>query len=276
MTRGTRPGARRLLALLVLLVAGGEASRTLAADCGPSVSPPTRKDTGEVRAQKAGDLELTCFPAKLYALEGRWTFLLSGRDALRIDGARLELAGDAYAPQRMTQTTPVSVLLDFTYPKVSPGGQANLALLSGGREIARVPIAVALTASVPPERRQDDLVRVQMKPGVVLYPLHGFSGDGIMQRSIDDLGGDEAFRFLLHELQITGLKKILSRYAEDDSVQWDSRYLREEIHPGTQLRQYIFYLDADRSEAAYREILLAFDAVEDAFLNQDYRKSESH
>jgi len=274
MAMGRTPRVRWFIALIVLGMAAVEVSRTLAADCGPSSPSPARKDTGEVRAQRAGDLELTCFPAKLYALEGRWTFLLSGRDALRVDGAQLELGGTPYPVRRLTHTTPVSVLLDFEYPRASLGGQAELVLHGGGREIARVPITVARTASVPPERRQDDLVRVQMKPGVILYPLHGFRGDGIMQRSIEDLGGDESFRFLLQELQITGLKKILSKYAEDDSVQWDSRYLREEIHPGTQLRQYIFYVDTDRSEAAYREILLAFEAVENAFLNHDYRKSE--
>jgi hypothetical protein len=272
---GTR-GTRWLAAALMGLIAGLGIARTVAGDCGPGAPLPTTKDTGEVRAQQVGGLDLTCFPAKLYALEGAWTFMLTGRDALRIDGARLELAGANYAPRRLTYTSPQSVLLDFVYPKVPPGGKADLVLLAGGKEAARVPIAVALTASVPPEKRQDDLVRVQMKQGVILYPLHGFPGDGITQRTVEDLGGDPAFRNLLQELQITALKKVLSKYAEDDSIHWDSRYLREEVYPGAQLRQYIFYLDPDRSEAAYREIRHAFDAVEDAYLNQDYRKSEGH
>ena len=65
----------------------------------------------------------------------------------------------------------------------------------------------------------------------------------------------------------------MSRYAEDDSIQWDARYLREQVYAGKQLRQYIMYLDPDRSEAAYREIFLAFDEVEGAFLNRDHRKA---
>lgn len=276
MLQGGTQAARCLAVLLLGMTAGFGLTGAYAADCGPGAPEAKGKAAGEVRGQQVGDLALACYPAKLLALEGAWTFLLSGRDVLRIDDARLEVGGTRLKSERLTYSSPTSLLIDFVYSGLRPGGTAELVLLGGRQEIGRVPIAIGAAAAVPAERRQENLVRVMMKRGVILYPLHGFGGDGIVQRSVDDLGGDESFKTLLRQLEITGIKKILAEYAEDDSISWDERYLRDKVTPGVQLRQYLLYFDPTRSEAAYREILLAFDAVEDAYLNQDYRKTEKH
>ncbi len=275
MLQGWAQVSRLAVVLPLGLVAALGLTRAWAADCGPGAPEAKGKEEGEVRGQQVGDLALACYPAKMLALEGAWTFFLTGRDVLKVDGARLEAGTTRLKPQRLTYSSPTSLLIDFTYANLQPGGKAQLVLLGGRKEIGRVPIAIGAAPTVPMERRQDDLVRVMMKKGVILYPLHGFGGDGVVQRSVDDLGGDEAFKDLLRQLEVSGVKKVLSEYAEDDSVRWDDRYFRDKITPGVQLRQYLFYLDPARSEAAYREILLAFDAVEGAYLNQDYRKAEN-
>ena len=263
--------SRSVLLVLICLASTGFPEALADSDCGP-----TSKDTGEsmnaASFLRADGLDLACCPNTLFAPEGKWTFFLRGRGALSIDGAQLVVDGKRIAARRVTYPTTNSALVDFEYDPLPTEGTAELKLLGEGAEICRFTIPLVEGHPVPPDRRQKYLVRVQLRPGAIEYPLHGFRGrGGVSERHVWELGGDEEFCALLAEMGIEKLRKVMTRYAEDDSIHWDPRHDRELLYAGTQLRQYIFYLGEERSEAAYKEIFLALDDVEGAYINEDRR-----
>ncbi len=240
-----------------------------AADQGDSLAP------GGTTVLFAGGLDLACRPAVIHSHEGQWTFFLYGADAFGIDRARLVIGEDAHVPVAMRRPTPESLLIDFEYAAVPLGTAAHLEIFerSGAEPTARFDLTVTPSLEVAPENRQPDLVRVQLEPGVLQYLLHGIKpGDPVRERRLEELDGDEELIDALRALGITRMRKIMPRYAEDDSVHWDPRYLREIHYPGRQLRQYVMFLDQDWSEAAYKEIFLSLPHVEKAFVNEDRSK----
>ncbi len=219
------------------------------------------------------NMDLACHPATFFAREGNWTFLLRGDDALLVESVRFVAEDVERDADRLTYPTPTAVLVDVTYPELKLGTKASLVLLGSEGELARVSVKVVPGAVLPSERRQRGLVRLQLQQGVFAYPLHGFRGrrSGVVDRWLVEVGGDEDFHRLLQDLAVEKVRKVLSRYAEDDSIYWDARHLRMEHYMGTHLRQYLVYLDEARSEAAYREILRGFPQVEAAFINEDHK-----
>jgi len=223
---------------------------------------------------KSQTRDVTCYPGTIYAPEGKWTFFLRGHDVLEISGAKLMAGGATYPMKRMENPSPNSALIDFEFPELTRGEGAHLVLTRRGTEIERFALYVSSGDRIPPGERQDARVRVQLQAGTILYPLHGFPNDRreIKDRTVPELGGDPEFLAILQEMGVQRVRKVLSRYAEDDSVHWDDRFLRNNFYRGTQLRQYLAHFEPGRSEAAYKEIFLALDQVEDAFINADRSK----
>jgi hypothetical protein len=270
-------GCLVVTALLGTVAAMGMGPMPAAGQC---ADPPA--DTGEsqlagsARILRAAELDLSCRPSILHAREGQWTFFLEGSDAFSITRGELVLADRVFAAAAMRRPTPHSLLLDFTYPPVPLGAAAALRLYTRGAEHPAVEFELTVTPSleVEPENRQPDLVRVQFERGAVEYLLHGLgASDPVRERYVDELSGDPELLRTLRAMGIHRLRKVMPRYAEDDSIHWDPRYLRDIVYRGTQLRQYVLFLDEDWSEAAYKEILLGVPRVEKAFVNEDKSKT---
>jgi hypothetical protein len=253
-----------------LIVAGLLGGPTPARAQCPEPKDTTPRDPSTIGGEQVPGMDLVCFPSKLHANEGKWTFFLRGPDVLDVTGGYLIAGRRRHSHTRLNFPTPRSALIDFTYPALQVGDTAELVLEQDGRERGRLSIAVTRGDRVRPERRQRALVRLQLQPWTLLYPLHGFSGDrGTTERKLAEIAGAEEFLAVLQDLGIERLRKVMSRYAEDDSVHWDPRFLREVIYNGEHLRQYLVYFDPDRSEAAFKEIFLCFSEVEKAFINED-------
>ncbi len=263
-----------VLLVTAVLIAFPETGCAQCADCPEPGGTGEPVDPASARYIRPEGVDLVCYPATLQAPEGKWTFFLRGPDAITVERARLVVGDAEYPVKRLATPTPTSALLDFEYPPLKVGEAARLVLTGGGREIAQIPVRVTSGARIPPERRQRHLVRVQLRQWTLLYPLHGFrSSQNVKDRELAEIAGDEEFRRILLDLGIEKIRKVMSRYAEDDSIHWDARIEREIVYRGTQLRQYIMCLDPDRSEAAFREIFLGFDQVEGAFINEDRSRS---
>jgi len=231
-------------------------------------TPPAPSPVRFLEAPAAG---LTCYPAHLLGSEGRWTFLLRGRGSLGVEGAVLEVGGVRNPATRIIYPTPNAVLLDFTFAPQSENGSAQLILLSSPKEkeITRFSIAVESWPEPSTARRQSGLVRLQLKPWTLLYPLHGTEAK---DRALVDIAGDPQFLSVLQDLGIERVKKAVSRYAEDDSLHWNAQFEREDALGGDVLRTYLLLTDPQRSEVAIKEIMLAFPQVQKAFVNADLNK----
>jgi hypothetical protein len=251
------------LVVLLLVGSGAAQGQAPAAAAGAADAPP--------RFLKAEGVDLTCYPARLHASEGRWSFLLRGKGTLAVESAALVI-GDARIPAtRIAYPTPNAAIVDVQYPQQTPGGSAEL-VLSGAdpvREVARFRNEVAAWPELPPVRRQRALVRLQLRPWVIFYPLHGSE---LKDRGLAELAGDESFLAVLRDLGLERIRKAISRYAEDDSVHWNETYQREDMLGGDLLRSYLLDIDPQRSELAYKEIVLAFPQVQMAFINEDKSK----
>lgn len=242
---------------------------TTAAVAGAQAPPPAAE--APLRCLKAPGIDLTCYPARLLGVERRWTFLLRGRGALEIEGAVLEIDGAPNPAARIAYPTPNATVVDFTFAPHPADGSAQLILLGASpeKEIARFTIAIQAWPEPAPERRQSGLVRLQLKPWTLLYPLHGTE---LKDRALVDITGDPQFLGVLQDLGIERLRKAVSRYAEDDSLHWNPQYQREDELGGDVLRTYLLITDPQRSEVAIKEIMLAFPQVEKAFVNADLSK----
>ena len=271
-TRSGRSAGLRWEALLVAILIAACTSAVgyrAWAQCSPGEEESPRGRTAG-RYVEAVEQGLTCYPAQMSATEGRWTFLLRGAGAFAIEGGRLVVDDSEYPAARLSYPTPGSVLVDFEYPALSADETAELVVESEGQTSANFAIRVVRPTEVSRDRRQPNRVRVQLRSWTLIYPLHGFGRDRkIDGRRIEEVAGDEEFLGILMDLGIEKIRKVISRYAEDDSVHWDNRYQRENILGGKQLRQYLMFFDPERSEAAYKEIFLAFPQVEGAFVNED-------
>ncbi len=268
---------RRMLPRWALLFSALYAGFIAYPGAGHGECPSAPEGEGRGRADAACILiegtDLVCYPSVLHSREGRWTFLLRGNGAFEIDHARLDVAGAEYPTTRLAYPSPSAVLIDFEYPLLQVRETAHLILEMSGRELARVPVPVTRGEKIPPARRQKHLVRVQMRPWTLLYPLHGFRGDhNVKDRQVVEIAGDEEFLAVLHDMDIRRIRKVIARHAEDDSIRWDPRFHRENVYHGEQLRQYIMYIDPNRSEAAFLEIFLGFEQVQGAFINEDRSK----
>jgi hypothetical protein len=237
----------------------------------PAAAPPSPAGETPARFLKASGIDLVCYPARLLGVEGRWTFLLRGRGTLGVEGAILEVSGVRNPARRIVYPTPNAAVIDFTFAPQSASGSAQLILLDQpkGKEIARFAIAVESWPEPATARRQSGLVRLQLKPWTLLYPLHGTE---IKDRALVDITGDPQFLGVLQDLGIEHVRKAVSRYAEDDSLHWNAQYQREDALGGDILRTYLLLTDPQRSEVAIKEIMLAFPQVQKAFVNADLNR----
>jgi hypothetical protein len=278
-----RSGAIALAMLVVvfaaMLVPGAPGVQPCAAQALPRpVQPPTTPPGAlsaeeAARSIKSAEVDLTCFPALMSNAEGRWTFFLRGGAAFQIKGARLHVAGQEYPATRIDFPTPNSALVDLEYGPLPPASEAQLVLEGASGELTHFTVAVVPPSVPPAALRQRHLIRVQLRPFALDYPLHSPSPEGAVQfRRVSELGGDPQFLMLLQELGIERVRKALSRYAENDSIHWNATLKREDVIGGPYLRQYLLFLDEARSEDAFKEILLAFPQVEGAFVNSDRSK----
>jgi hypothetical protein len=256
-----------LACLLILVTTAAIAG----AQAPPPASAPSPARETPVRFLKASGIDLTCYPAHLLGVEGRWTFLLRGRGTLSVEGAILEVGGVQNPAARIAYPTPNAAVIDFTFTPQAEDGSAQLILLDQpkGKEIARFTIAIESWPEPAPGRRQLGLVRLQLKPWTVLYPLHGTE---VKERALADLTGDPQFLGVLQDLGIDRLRKAVSRYAEDDSLHWNPQFQREDALGGDILRTYLLLTDPQRSEVAIKEIMLACPQVQKAFVNADLNK----
>jgi len=222
----------------------------------------------------ASDNDLTCAPSVIHGTEGRWTFLIQGPASISINRAVLVDKGIEYPAVRIETPTPRSAMIDFEFSILNEGDDVDLMLYDGSNEPTQFKIRVVPGHKVKPSERQLGLVRVQLSPWTILYPLHGFRGEGrrVPHREVADLEGDSEFIGSVKAMGIETLRKIMSRYAEDDSMHWDDRFERYNHYRCTQLRSYIFHVDSLRSEAAYKELFLSLPKVEKAFVNEDRKK----
>lgn len=276
-------GMARFLAgctLATLLASGGILSPAPAMAAGGCGDQPA--DTGD--SQLSGGIlsaavegwDLVCQPALIHDREGNWTFYLSGSDVLRFTRGDLVLGSRRYTARNLEFPTPRALLLDFTYEPVPPESSAHLELFmeGAGSAAVNIPLAVVPGIAVEPESRQRALVRAQIRAGDVEYILHGIrGGDQVKERHLDEFPCTPELEAALRGIAVERIRKVMPRYAEDDSTQWDARYLRELHYRGTQLRQYILYFEEGRSEAAYKEIVLGIPGVEKAFVNEDKSKT---
>ncbi len=223
----------------------------------------------------ADNVNLICSPAVIHGTEGKWTFLIKGPTSYQITEAVLSGSGSEYPSTRIETPTPGSAMIDFEFPTLDEGQHFELTIRDKTSEMARFTILVTAGHKVKPSDRQKALLRVQLSPWTLLYPLHGFRGEGrrIPHREVDELVGDDDFIAALRAMGVERLRKIMSRYAEDDSMHWDKRFERYNYYRGTQLRSYIFHVDSLRSEAAYKELFLSLPQVEKAFINEDRKKN---
>lgn len=255
--------ARGAMALLLLSSAAPASD-----DCAPA---PRRDSRGshEGRFVVSTDVDLTCYPALISSSEGQWTFLLRGAEAYSVEQAQLVVQSDVLQAE-LDYPTPQSVLVELTYRRLPIGATAVLEVRLQDGRTTRLEVPVVMGAAIPPDRRQPDRVRLQLTPWTLLYPLHGFGrGSGVDGRTVAELAGDEEFLSLLRDLGVPLVRKVLSRYAEDDSVHWDKSKKRENLYDGKHLRQYLVFTQEGRSELAHKEIFRAFPQVEDAFINED-------
>jgi len=258
----------RLIAAIlvgVLMAGAGVTYDPIAAHAEEAVVPGAK----EPCQLAAAGVELVCMPARINAEEGRWTFFLRGGAAFEITGAELHAGGESYPTTGQEQPTPAAALLDFEYPPLPIGGQAELIVMQADGELARFEIRIVPPSEAPPQYRQRHRVRLQLEPWTLDYPLHSNSES---DPTVDELGGDESFLALLRELSVERVHKALPRKAEDDSVEWLPRLKREQVTPGRYLRQYLMFIDKARSEDAYKEIFRCLPHVEAAFINVDRDK----
>ena len=217
----------------------------------------------------SADPALACYPAQISSSEGQWTFLLRGAEAYAIEQARLILPDDVLAGE-LSYPTPQAALVELSYRRLPIGAAATLEVRMQDGRPARFEIPVVMGAAVPPDRRQPDRVRLQLAPWTLIYPLHGFGrGSSVEGRTVAELAGDEEFLELLRDLGVPRVRKVLSTYAEDDSVHWDESKKREILYGGKHLRQYLVFIPEGQSELAHREIFMAFPQVEEAFINEN-------
>jgi hypothetical protein len=256
-----------LACLLILVTTAAIAG----AQAPPAAAPPPPAGETPARFLEAPGADLTCYPARLLGVEGRWTFLLRGRGTLAVEGAILEVGGVRNPATRIVYPTPNAALIDFTFASQSANGSAQLILLDQpkGKEITRFTIAVESWPEPAATRRQTGLVRLQLKPWTLLYPLHGSE---IKERALADIAGDPQLLGVLQDLGIERVRKAVSRYAEDDSLHWNAQFQREDALGGDVLRTYLLLTDPERSEVAIKEIMLAFPQVQKAFVNADLSK----
>jgi hypothetical protein len=265
-----------IIAFAVLICAGNGA--TVLAAKNSCVKP--LKDYGDSHGKEninylvAEGPDITCYPAVIHAPEKNWTFLLRGADAIWVEKAILVEGDKRYSASNIEYPSTAAAIIDFSYEPLDVGASAELVLTGGGKEIYRFQILVTEGHKVAEANRQPDRVRVQMAPSTILYPLHGFRGERnqVPERYVSELDGDPDFLACLTDLNLPSLRKVMSRYAEDDSMHWDDRFERYNHYRGKQLRQYIMHLDPGKSEAAYKEIFLGFPGVELAFVNEDKNK----
>ncbi len=211
---------------------------------------------------------LACVPATIGAEECRWTFLVRGDDAYRIDGARLELGDRSYEPYELVHPTPHGAVLHFEYDPVEEGARAQLVLYSGSERIGAVRIEVTPTYQYPKSRRQQGRVRLRLLEGTVFYPrIKG--RDAVKGRSLDEIEAVPEFRSLLEDLGITRIRKVLADYAEHDTTRWDSRFARWNPYSIDRIREYLVEFDKSLSEEAYRRIFEQAPGVKDAFVNKN-------
>jgi hypothetical protein len=220
--------------------------------------------------QTAPGLDLTCYPGRMLAEEGRWTFLLRGRATLDLESAALELGGVRTPAERILYPTPNAAVVDVKYAPSANRGRATL-FLSGPskKEIARFTIPVDSWPEPQLGRRQIGLVRVQLKPWTLLYPLHESE---VKERTLPELAGDPQFLSLLQDLGVKAVRKAIARYAEDDSLHWNEQFQRQDELGGDVLRTYLLITDPGNSEVAIKEIVLGFPQVQKAFVNADLSK----
>lgn len=264
MKRTKQIGFACLLILATTAVVAG-------AQAPPSAAAAPAAGETPARILKASGIDLTCYPARLLGVEGRWTFMLRGRGTLAVEGAILEVGGVRNPATRIVYPTPNAVVIDFAFAPQTESGSAQLILLdqSKGKEITRFTIAIESWPEPATARRQSGLVRLQLKPWTLLYPLHGTE---VKDRALADLTGDPQFLHMLQDLGIDRVRKAVSRYAEDDSLHWNAQYQREDALGGDVLRTYLLLTDAQRSEVAIKEIMLASPQVQKAFVNADLNK----
>ncbi|MBD3236954.1 MAG: hypothetical protein GF330_09640 [Candidatus Eisenbacteria bacterium] len=256
------------LALLPALLMAGMGAAAADSGCGPAPEEAPRRSL-EGRSVASPDLALTCYPAQIASTEGQWTFLLRGGEAFAVEEARL-VVPTGEIPAELDYPTPQAVLVELTYKRLPIGATAQLVVRLQDGRTTRFELPTVVGTAVPPDRRQPDRIRVQLAPWTLIYPLHGFGrGSSVDGRAVDELAGDEAFLGLLRDLGIPKVRKVLSSYAEDDSVHWDESKKREILYSGRHLRQYLVFIQEGRSELAHKEIFLAFPQVEEAFVNED-------
>ncbi len=265
------------LAMGLALLSLGAVARAQSAAT-PEHPPEVTAEAPDARpcSVKAENVDLTCYPGQIWPGEKRWTFFVRGPRAFSIDAAKLYSRGTGVAAMRISAPTPRAVLIDFEYPPIELGTTVQLSVEAEGKELARFPIAVTAATDVRAEFRQQHLVRLQTRPYMLTYPLHGsMANDPVKDRRLDELTGDREFIGLLKELGIERIRKVIPRYAEGDTVHWNERLAREDILGSKELRQYLIYLDPDRSEAAFKELFKAFPQVEASFINVDRAKMKA-
>jgi hypothetical protein len=236
-----------------------------------AAQPPAPPAAPAPRFLTAPGLDLTCYPGRMLAEEGRWTFLLRGRATLDVESAALELGGVRTPAERILYPTPNAAVIDVKYTPSSNRGQATLVLYGApkAKEIARFTISVDSWPEPQVGRRQLGIVRLQLKPWTLLYPLH--QGE-VKERTLPELAGDPQFLSLLQDLGVTAVRKAIARYAEDDSLHWNEQFQRQDELGGDVLRTYLLLTDPSHSEVAIKEIMLAFPQVQKAFVNADLSK----
>ena len=259
--------AMSLIAATALLAAGVCATASGQTDA-CSYCPPLQFAPGDpvplyVQSTAMG---IVCQPARIACDEGAWTFFLRGPGILSVTAARLKVGSAQFVAARLTMPTPRGLLIDFKLPALAEGAQADLILLNGNKEFGRLPIAISGPASVPVGHRQPDFVRLQLREWTLHYPLQPA---GATPLKLEEIGGDEDLRARMQEMDIRGVRKIMSSIVEGDTVQWDERNHRENVYGAKQLRMYLMYVDPGRSQEAYREIFRAYPQVEQAWVNED-------
>lgn len=238
------------------------------AQCGPGQTEAAPEPQHSHEGVSADGTDLVCYPATLSSSEGNWTFYLRGTQAFLVEHARLECAGQRFKAAKIEYPTPSSALIDVTYPQLTPGDQATL-VIDGARGLAaKYSIGVVYPKEIPDDTRQPDRLRLQLQPWTLIYPTGAMVTRDMMEGcQLKDLYGKESFLGLLHDLAITKVRKVISNYAEEDSIHWDEKYHREIVTSGDHLRQYLVFVAPGRSELAFEEIFLAFPEVEGAFVN---------
>ncbi|MCK4413860.1 MAG: hypothetical protein KAY32_09965 [Candidatus Eisenbacteria sp.] len=253
------------VAWLAFFPGAGEVGCQDCADCPPGEGAPADTLPFTVTAEA---LDLTCYPARIASDEGHWSFLLRGRATLDLVDAHLHTSVGDFAAAGIRYPTPNGAVVDIEYPELVDT-MVDLVLEGPDAELARLPIHVFGPVDIPDEDRQSGIVRLQLEEGTILYPLHVGPGSSLVEyRTLAEVTGDEGFLGALRDLGIDRLRKVMSRFAEGDTVQWDPKNYRELHYGAKHLRMYLVYLDPSQSEEAYRQVLRGFPHVEAAFLNE--------